>query len=102
MQCMPSKNCNIVKYHIMAPLFSIDEVCHVCSKVYLNTFGKHACYYKELSGFKCRHHFVKKVLFDICRRERVFVKKKTYVNLLTDPLEGRSTLKSANVWCTSG
>jgi hypothetical protein len=83
---------NILRYRLMIPLFPIDEVCHVCRKVCLDTFGEHD---KELPGFKYRHDFVRDVLFDIFRRVGVSVKKEAPVNFLTDPLDRRSTLRPA-------
>jgi len=51
----------ILRYRLMFPLFLIDEVCPVCRKACLDTFG-------ELPDFKYIHDFVKDVLFDIFRR----------------------------------
>jgi len=81
----------------MIPLFLIDEVCHVYRKACLDTFGEHAVHCKELLDFKYRHGFVRDVLFDIFRRATISVKKEAPVNFLTDPLDKRSTLRSANV-----
>lgn len=47
--------------------------------------------------FKYIHDFVTDVLFDIFRRVRVLVKKEASMNLLTDPLDRRLKLRSANV-----
>jgi hypothetical protein len=79
----------ILIYH-MIPLFLIDEVCHVCRKTCLDTFAEHTYHCLELRDFKIQ---ARDVLFDIVRRTIVFVMKKTFVNFLTDPQEGRSTLK---------
>ncbi|GJU56760.1 hypothetical protein Tco_1234526 [Tanacetum coccineum] len=87
----------ILKYRLMIPLFSIDAICHVCRKACLDSFGEHAVHCKELSGFKCRHDMVRDVLFDICRRAGIYVKKEAPVNFLTDPSDGRSTLRLADV-----
>jgi len=81
----------------MIPLFPIDEVCLVCRKACLDTFGEHAVYCKELPGFKYRHDFVRDVLFDIFRRMGVSVKKEAPVNFSTDPLDKRSTLRHVDV-----
>nr|GEV19147.1 putative exostosin-like protein [Tanacetum cinerariifolium] len=40
---------------------------------------------------------VRDVLFDICRRAGISVKKKAPVNLLTDSSDGRSTLRPADI-----
>ncbi|GJS87691.1 hypothetical protein Tco_0770327 [Tanacetum coccineum] len=40
---------------------------------------------------------VRGVLFYICSRVGIFVKKEAHVNFVTDPLEGRSTLGPADV-----
>ncbi|KAL6545127.1 hypothetical protein OROHE_009792 [Orobanche hederae] len=87
----------ILRYRLMIPLFPIDEVCPVCRKACLDTFGEHAVHCRELPGFKYRNDLVRDVLFDIFRRARVSVKKEAPVNFLTDPHEGRSTLRPADV-----
>jgi hypothetical protein len=81
----------------MIPLFSKDEVCPICRKAYLDTFGEHAVHCRELPGFKYRHNLVRDVIFNIFRRPGISVKKEAPVNFLTDPQEGRSTLRSADV-----
>jgi hypothetical protein len=62
----------------MIPLFSKDEVCPVCRKACLDTFGEHAIYCRELPDFKYRHDLVRDVLFDIFRRAGISVKKEAY------------------------
>nr|GEV44048.1 reverse transcriptase domain-containing protein [Tanacetum cinerariifolium] len=59
--------------------------------------NKNTVYYKKLQGFKYRHDSVKDVLFDICRRAGISSKKEAAVNLLTDPSDGRSTLRPDDV-----
>jgi len=86
-----------LRYRLMIPQFPIDEVCPVCRKACLDTFGEHVVHCKELLGFKYRHYFVRDVLFDIFRRTEISVKKEAPVNFLTDPLDKRSTLRSADV-----
>ncbi|GKE19027.1 hypothetical protein Tco_1426604 [Tanacetum coccineum] len=87
----------ILKYRLMIPLFSVDAVCPVCRKACLDFFGEHAVHYKELPGFKYRHDMVRDVLFDICRHAGISAKKEAPVNFLTDPSDGRSTLRPADV-----
>jgi hypothetical protein len=82
---------------MMIPLFPVDEVCPVCRKAWLDRFGEHAVHYQELQGFKYMHDLVRNVLFDVFRCAGIFAKKLTPVNFLIDPLEGRSTLRPANV-----
>ena len=65
--------------------------------VCLDKFGEHAVHYKELSGFKYRHDLVRDVLFDVLRRAGISEKKEAPVNFLTDPAEGRSSLRHADV-----
>ncbi|GKA20910.1 hypothetical protein Tco_0700899 [Tanacetum coccineum] len=48
--------------------------------------------------FKYRHNIVRDVLFDVCRRVGISAKKESPLNFLTGPLDGRSTLKSADVF----
>lgn len=87
----------ILRHLFMIPLFHIDEVCPSCLKTCLDTFGEHMIHYRELLDFKYGHDLVRDVMLDIFRCVGVSVKKETLVNFLTDPLEGRSTLKSTNV-----
>ena len=65
----------ILRYRLMIPLFPKDEVCPVCRKACLDTFGEHATHCKELPSFKCRQDLVRDVLFDIFRRAGISVKK---------------------------
>ncbi|GKC85431.1 hypothetical protein Tco_1141148 [Tanacetum coccineum] len=51
----------------------------------------------QLPGFKYRHDMVRDVPFEVCRRTRISTKKEAHVNFLTRPLDGRSTLRPANV-----
>ncbi|GJY92199.1 hypothetical protein Tco_0507981 [Tanacetum coccineum] len=85
------------KYRLMIPLFSVDAICPVCRKACLNFFGKHAVHCKELPGFKYRHDIVMDVLFDIFRHAEISAKKEAPMNFLTDPSDGRSTLRPADV-----
>ena len=87
----------ILKYRLMIPIFPNDEICPICRKACLDSFGEHAVHCKELPGFKYRHDLVRDVLFDIFRRAGVSVKKEAPVNFLTDPSEGRSTLRPADI-----
>nr|GEV09763.1 putative reverse transcriptase domain-containing protein [Tanacetum cinerariifolium] len=87
----------ILKYRLMISLFSIDAICPVWRRACLDSFGEHAVHCKELSGFKHRHDMVRDVFFDICRHAGISAKKEALVNFLTDPSDGRSTLRSADV-----
>ncbi|KAK2361377.1 hypothetical protein QL285_086534 [Trifolium repens] len=87
----------VLRYRLMIPLFHVDEVCPVCRKACLDTFGEQATYCRELPGFKYRHDLVRDVLFDIFRRAGISVKKEAPVNFLIDPQEGRSTLRPTDV-----
>jgi len=49
---------NILRYRLMIPLFSIDEVWPVYRKACMDTFGEHVIHCKELPGFKYIHDFV--------------------------------------------
>jgi len=79
----------ILRYRLMIPLYPIDEVCTICRKACLDTFGEYVIHCKELPGFKYKHDFVRdmNVLFDIFRRAGVLMKKDAPVNALTDPLD---------------
>ncbi|KAL5702673.1 hypothetical protein ACHQM5_027858 [Ranunculus cassubicifolius] len=81
----------------MIPLFPADEVCPVCRKACLDEFGEHAVHCKNYPGFKYRHDHVRDTLFDMLWRAGVSAKKEAPVNFLTDPQEGRSTLRPADV-----
>ncbi|GJT42120.1 hypothetical protein Tco_0941985 [Tanacetum coccineum] len=87
----------ILKYRLMIPLFPVDAICPVCRKTCLDSFEEYAIHCKELPGFKYRHDMVRDVLFDICRRAGIAEKKEPPVNILTDPSDGRSTLRPADV-----
>ncbi|GKA95149.1 putative reverse transcriptase domain-containing protein, partial [Tanacetum coccineum] len=94
----------ILKYRLMIPLFPVDEACPVCReacpvchKACLDSFGEHAVHCRELSGFKYRHDMVRDVLVDIFRPAGISVKKEAPVNFLTDPSEGRSTLRPDDI-----
>ncbi|KAM0003313.1 putative exostosin [Helianthus debilis subsp. tardiflorus] len=87
----------ILKYRLMIPLFTVDEVCPVCHKACLESFREHAVHFRELPGFKYRHDLVRDVLFDIFRCAGISAKKEAPVNFLTAPLEGRSTLRPADI-----
>ncbi|KAJ0535373.1 putative exostosin [Helianthus annuus] len=87
----------ILRYRLMIPLFPVDEPCLVCRKMCLDSFGEHAIHCKELPGFKYRHDWVRDVLCDVLKRAGISAKKEAPVNFLTDPLEGRSTLRPADI-----
>ncbi|KAM0008374.1 putative exostosin [Helianthus debilis subsp. tardiflorus] len=84
---------SIIKYRLMIPMFSNDETCPAC----LDKYGEHALHCRELSGFKYRHDFVRDALMDILRRKDISAKREAPVNFLTDPSEGRSTLRPTDV-----
>ncbi|GJY45182.1 hypothetical protein Tco_0433395 [Tanacetum coccineum] len=81
----------------MIPLFPVEAICPVCRKACLDSFGEHVVLCKELTCFMYRHDMVRDILFDICRRARISVKKEALVNFLTDPSDGRSTLRPADI-----
>ncbi|MFS7924544.1 putative exostosin [Helianthus anomalus] len=88
---------SILKYRLMIPMFPNDETCPVCRKACLDKYGEHALNCRELPGFKYRHDFVRDALMDILRRAGISAKKEALVNFLTDPSEGRSTLRPTDV-----
>ncbi|MFS7951134.1 putative exostosin [Helianthus anomalus] len=87
----------ILKYRLMIPMYPEDETCPICRKACMDKYGEHAVHCKELPGFKYRHDWVRDVLGDILRRAGISAKKETPVNFLTDPMEGRSTLRPADL-----
>ncbi|GJY45228.1 putative reverse transcriptase domain-containing protein [Tanacetum coccineum] len=70
----------ILKYRLIIPLFPVDA----------------------LSGFKYRHDIARDVLFDICKRAGISTKKEAPVNFLTNPSDGRSTLRPDDVLVLAG
>ncbi|GJV46673.1 hypothetical protein Tco_1431209 [Tanacetum coccineum] len=88
---------SILKYRLMIPLFSVDAICPVCRKACLDSFGEHVVHCKELPRFKHRHDIVRGALFDIRRRAGISAKKEAPVNFLTNPSDGRSTLRPVDV-----
>ncbi|KAJ0755586.1 putative exostosin [Helianthus annuus] len=87
----------ILKYRLMIPMYPEDETCPICRKACMDKYGEHAVHCKELPGFKYRHDWVQDVLGDILRRAGISAKKEAHVNFLTDPMEGRSTLRPADL-----
>ena len=81
----------------MIPLFPVDETCPVCCNACFDSFKEHTFHCKEIPSFKYRHNLVRDVIFNIFRHARVSAKKEDLVNFLTDPLEGRSTLRPTDV-----
>ena len=63
----------IIKYRLMILIYPVDEICHVCRKACLDSFGEHAVHCRELPGFKYQHNLVRDVLFDIFRRAGISV-----------------------------
>ncbi|KAM0014048.1 putative exostosin [Helianthus debilis subsp. tardiflorus] len=97
-QCMSAVEYRaILKYRLMIPLYPEDETCPICRKACMDKYGEHAVHCKELPGFKYRHDWVRDVLWDILRRAGISAKKEAPVNFLTDPMEGRSTLRPADL-----
>ena len=97
-QCMsPVEYRSVLKYCLMIQLYPVDGTCPMpnCRKP-LDVFGEQVVHCKELPGFKYRHDLVRDVLCDVFRRAGVLVKK-ALVTFLTDPREGRSTLRPADV-----
>lgn len=54
-------------------------------------------YIWELPCFKYQHDLVRDVIFDIFWQIKVPMKKEASMNFLTDPHEGRSTLRPTNI-----
>nr|GEY81536.1 putative reverse transcriptase domain-containing protein [Tanacetum cinerariifolium] len=76
----PVKYRTILKYRLMIPLFSVDEICQVCRKACLDSFRKHVTRCKELLDFKYRHDMVEGVHFDVCKRAEISAKKEAPMN----------------------
>ncbi|KAJ0534391.1 putative exostosin [Helianthus annuus] len=97
-QCMSAVEYRaILKYRLMIPMYPEDETCPICHKACMDKYGEHAVHCKELPGFKYRHDWVRNVLGDILRRAGISAKKEAPVNFLTDTMEGRSTLRPADL-----
>ncbi|GJR64394.1 hypothetical protein Tco_0010459 [Tanacetum coccineum] len=69
----------------------------LCDILFLSQTSNYQIHCKELTGFKYRHDMVRDVLFYMCRRAGISAKKEAPVNFLTDPSDGRSTLRPADV-----
>ncbi|GJX28406.1 hypothetical protein Tco_0236485 [Tanacetum coccineum] len=87
----------ILTYCLIILLFFVDAICPVCRKACSGSFREHAVLCKELPSFKHRHDIVRYVLYDTCRRAGISAKKEAFVDFLTDPLNGKSALRSADV-----
>ncbi|KAJ0778965.1 putative exostosin [Helianthus annuus] len=102
-QCMSAVEYRaILKYRLMIPMYPEDETCPICRKACMDKHGEHAVHCKELPGFKYRHDWVRDVLWDILRRAGISAKKEAPVNFLTGPMEGRSTLRPADILVFAG
>ncbi|KAF5790327.1 hypothetical protein HanXRQr2_Chr09g0381871 [Helianthus annuus] len=79
-QCMSAVEYRtILKYRLMIPMYPEDETCPICRKACMDKYGEHAVHCKELPG------------------AGISAKKEAPVNFLTDPTEGRSTLRPADL-----
>lgn len=58
----------------------------------------HIIYYMRFLDFKYRYDFVRNILFDIFRMDRICVKKEAFVKLLIEPYERRLTLRLVDVF----
>ncbi|KAL5710701.1 hypothetical protein ACHQM5_021234 [Ranunculus cassubicifolius] len=87
----------ILRYRLLIPLYKDGERCSVCKKDQLDAFGDHAAHCRYYPGFKYRHDHVRDILYDVIWRAGVQVKKEAQVNFLTDPSDGRSSLRPADV-----
>ena len=77
--------------------FSIDEVCPVCRKACLDTFGEHVVHCKELPDFKYKHDFV----INSGGREYRWRRRRLWTFWLTHKIEDRH-LGLQMLWCTNG
>ncbi|KAJ0937341.1 hypothetical protein HanRHA438_Chr03g0141121 [Helianthus annuus] len=89
--------CTILEYRRMIPLFPIDEICRVCLKTCLHSFGEHTIHYRELLGLTTDMIWLGMSFLTYSSAPIFSAKKEAPVNFLTDQLEGRSTLRSANI-----
>ncbi|MFS7986034.1 putative exostosin [Helianthus anomalus] len=87
----------ILKYWLMISMYPEDETCSICRKTCMDKYGEHAVHCKELPRLKYRHDWVRDVLLDILRRAGISAKKEAHVNFLTDPIEGRFTLRPSDL-----
>ncbi|GKA75546.1 putative reverse transcriptase domain-containing protein [Tanacetum coccineum] len=78
------------------PSVSGYEPLPVCRKVVWILFGEHEVH-EGVTRFKYRHDLVRDVLYDVLKRAGISSRKEAPVNFLTDPLEGRSTLRPADI-----
>ncbi|KAL6517045.1 hypothetical protein OROHE_018005 [Orobanche hederae] len=88
---------SILKNRLMIPLYPSDSRCPACFTGCLDTYGEHAVHCKVDPGFKFRHDHVRDTLYDVLWRAGISAKKEAAVKFLTNPLEGRSTLRPADV-----
>ncbi|GKA88850.1 putative reverse transcriptase domain-containing protein, partial [Tanacetum coccineum] len=63
----------------------------------LDCFWEHVVLCKELPDFKYQHDIVSDIFYDICKLVVISVMKEAPVNFLTDPPDGRSTLRPADI-----
>ncbi|KAJ0467899.1 putative exostosin [Helianthus annuus] len=97
-QCMSVVEYRAIhKYWLIIPMYPEDETCLICRKACMDKYGEHAMHCKELPEFKYRHDWVRDVLWDILRRAGISANKEAPVNFLMDHMEGRSTIRLADL-----
>jgi hypothetical protein len=57
------ENQAILKYRLMIPLFFVADLCPVCHKACLDTFGEHAIHCKELTRLQIQARLCSECLF---------------------------------------
>nr|GEW63144.1 auxilin-like protein [Tanacetum cinerariifolium]GEW95399.1 auxilin-like protein [Tanacetum cinerariifolium] len=77
--------------------WDVEKVEKFCRLLMFGFIWGSRVHCKELPSFKYRHDMIRDVLFDICRGAGISVKKEAPMNFLTDPSDGRSTLRPADI-----
>nr|GEV96092.1 hypothetical protein [Tanacetum cinerariifolium] len=85
----------ILKYRLMIPLFPVDGIFPVCCKSRLDSFGEHAVHCKEIRDLNTDTIWLRTSFLTYVGV--LSAKKEAPVNFLTDPSDGISTLRPADI-----
>lgn len=79
--------CTILKYGIIIPLFSIDEIYILCCNACFDSFAEHAIHYRERWGFKYQNDMGRDILFYVSKCASFFLPKRDTCELFNLPVE---------------
>ena len=84
----------VLGYRLAIPLFSDGALCSSCHVHRMDQWGDHVVHCSSEVGVKFRHNLVRDILFDICSKVGIAVRKEAPMGFLTE--EGRD-LRPADI-----